>query len=177
MAAKVQRLNKDHLVKIDYVGKFKKSKEVFDSTEKRGPLEVIVGQNQLIQGFEKKILGLKAGNSKTFTLKPGEAYGEKSEEKIVTIPRNGKFKDLELKEGALIYATAPTKTGEKKQIPVKVVSFDEKNVTIDYNHPLAGEELTFKVTIVEVTNPEVQKQAQAAANLVKGEADKVAQTK
>ncbi len=135
-------------VSLDYEGKLEDG-TVFDSS-KHGdhshPLEFTIGENMVIPGFEKAVLGLEVGDEKTFKITANEAYGETKEELKQKIPKEAFPKDQEVKEGMVILLNAPN--GE--QFPVKIDSVTESEVVVDLNHPLAGKDLTFSIKILEI---------------------------
>lgn len=137
-------VEKGNKIKIEYTGSFE-SGEVFDASEKHGqPLEFIAGSGQVVPGFDKAIIGMEEGEEKSFTLKPEEAYGMPDERAIQKVPKD-KF-PAEAKEGMMIGIPLPN----GQQIPAKITKIDEKEVTIDMNHPMAGKTLIFKIKVVEV---------------------------
>jgi len=138
------------VVTFDYVGTYKKTGKEFDTTKGKKPLEIMIGSKQLLKGFEDKLVGMRKGSSKTFILKPEEAYGVRDPKKVVEIERDKRFEGVELKKDAVIYAINKDANGNNVSTPLKVVSFSDNKVTIDYNHPLAGEELKFKVKVIDV---------------------------
>lgn len=142
------------LVKVQYKGTLADG-TVFDSTENKDPLTFLVGANQVIPEFEKQVTTLKPGQSTSFKVAAKEAYGEPDPQKIITLPRDGKFNDIELKEGTVIFANNKGPNGQVVQTPMRVVKLDDKEVTLDYNHPLAGKDLKFEVTLVDVEEPSV----------------------
>jgi len=127
---------------IEYTVKNSKGEEV-DSNKGQAPLEFIAGQGQIIPGLEKEIEGMEVGEEKTVTVKAEEAYGERNEEWVETLPRE-QFEGIDLQKGMTLYGQSP----EGQTIAVTVKDFNDKDVTIDYNHPLAGEDLTFDVKVV-----------------------------
>ncbi|AZV46027.1 peptidylprolyl isomerase [Nautilia sp. PV-1] len=127
---------------IEYTVKNSKG-EVVDSNKGQAPLEFIAGQNQIIPGLEKEVEGMEVGEEKTVTVKADEAYGQRNEEWVETLPKE-QFEGIDLQKGMTLYGQSP----DGQTIAVTVVDFDDKNVTIDYNHPLAGEDLTFDVKVV-----------------------------
>lgn len=141
------------VVKVDYKGTLQDG-TVFDTTEGKRPLTFLVGSNQVIPAFEQAVTSLSEGKSKKFTIKAADAYGTPDPKKIVTLPRDDRFKGVELKEGAVIFANNKTPEGKSIQTPMKIVKLTEQEVTMDYNHPLAGKDLTFEVTLREVKKPE-----------------------
>jgi len=127
---------------IEYTVKNSKG-EVVDSNKGQAPLEFIAGKDQIIPGLEKEVENMEVGEEKTITIPAEEAYGEYNPEMLQELPRD-QFQGIELQKGMTLYGQAP----DGQTIAVTVKDFDDKNVTIDYNHPLAGEDLTFDVKVV-----------------------------
>ena len=127
---------------IEYTVKNSKG-EVVDSNVGQAPLEYIGGKGQIIPGLEKEVENMEVGESKTVVVKAEEAYGKRNEELVETLPRE-QFEGIDLQKGMTLYGQAP----DGQVIAVTVKDFDDKTVTIDYNHPLAGEDLTFDVKLV-----------------------------
>ncbi len=127
---------------IQYTVKNSKG-DVVDSNVEGAPLEFVAGQGQIIPGLEKEIEGMKVGDEKTVTIKADDAYGQRNEEWVETLPKE-QFEGIELQKGMTLYGQSP----EGQTIMVTVSDFDENNVTIDYNHPLAGEDLIFDVKLI-----------------------------
>jgi FKBP-type peptidyl-prolyl cis-trans isomerase 2 len=147
------KITQGSVVKIEYKGT-KADGKVFDSTEGKAPLAILVGANQVLPKFEEQITKLRQGQKTKFTIKAVDAYGEPKSDKVVTLPRDQRFNSLELKEGNVIFANNKLPNGKVVQTPMKIVKVSDKDVTLDYNHPLAGEDLTFEVKIVEVQQPQ-----------------------
>ena len=127
---------------IEYTVKNSKG-DVVDSNVGGDLLEFIAGQGQIIPGLEKAIDGMEAGEEKTVTVTANEAYGERNEEWVETLPKD-QFEGIELQKGMVLYGQSP----DGQTIAVIVKDFNDTEVTIDYNHPLAGEDLTFDVKVV-----------------------------
>ncbi len=127
---------------IEYTVKNSKG-EVVDSNKGQAPLEFIAGQGQIIPGLEKEVEKMEVGEEKTIVVKADEAYGQRNEEWVETLPKE-QFEGIELQKGMTLYG----QSADGQTIAVTVKDFDDKNVTIDYNHPLAGEDLTFEVKLV-----------------------------
>ena len=127
---------------IEYTVKNSKG-EVVDSNKGGAPLEFIAGKGQIIPGLEKEIETMNAGEEKTVTVPANEAYGEYNEEMIQEVPRD-QFEGIELQKGMTLYGQTP----DGQTIAVTVKDFDDQKVIIDYNHPLAGEDLTFDVKVI-----------------------------
>ncbi len=127
---------------IEYTVKNSKG-EVVDSNKGQAPLEFISGKGQIIPGLEKEIETMNVGEEKTVKVPANEAYGEYNEEMVQEVPRD-QFEGIDLQKGMTLYGQTP----DGQTIAVTVKDFDDQKVIIDYNHPLAGEDLTFDVKIV-----------------------------
>jgi len=128
--------------------------EVLDTNKGSAPLEFIIGKGQLIPGLEKQLVGMSAGESADILVKAEEAYGLRDDEAVQQLPRE-QFEGIELEKGMSLYGQG--QNGET--IQVTVVDFDDNTVTVDFNHPLAGKDLMFNVTVVserDATEEEAQ---------------------
>ncbi len=132
-------------VKIHYTGKLE-DETVFDSSVEREPLEFIVGDGKIIPGFEKAVVGMAPGESKTVTISPDMAYGPHRNELVVDVERERVPCNLELKVGGFVQI----RQRDGGVIQAKVTGVSESNVTLDANHPLAGKDLTFDIRLVEI---------------------------
>jgi len=118
---------------------------VADSNKGQKPLEFIVGKDQIIPGLEKALVGMSEGESGDIIVKATDAYGERNDEAVQVLPVD-QFAGVDLVEGMTLYGQ--DEGGQSTQVIVK--AFDEKEVTIDFNHPLAGKDLMFSVTVLTV---------------------------
>ncbi|MCJ7596211.1 MAG: peptidylprolyl isomerase, partial [Desulfobacterales bacterium] len=138
-------------VSVDYKGTMKNG-EVFDSSQGRQPLEVEMGAGQLIAGLEKALMGMSLNEKKAFTLVAEEAYGHRDESLMHVFARA----DIPPEMDPQVGQTVALSSQEGRQIPAQVVKVDDQNVTIDMNHPLAGEELTFEIEVVGISTAPTQ---------------------
>ncbi|MHB0777332.1 FKBP-type peptidyl-prolyl cis-trans isomerase [Halomonas sp. WWR20] len=118
---------------------------VVDSTRDKAPATFQVGDGNLPPGFEAPLKGLTDGDSGAYTISPEHGFGQHNPQNVQTLGRDN-FGDEELEEGVVMSFADPA-GGE---LPGVVRSFDERNVEVDFNHPLAGRTLTFEVEIIEV---------------------------
>jgi FKBP-type peptidyl-prolyl cis-trans isomerase 2 len=135
-------------IKIEYEGKLD-SGEVFDSSERHGqPLEFTIGEGKVIPGFENAIKEMEEGQEKEIKIESKDAYGERKQELIQKVPKQQLPEEAreKVKSGSILGLQTP----QGNQVPVKVTEVTEENITIDLNHPLAGENLNFKVKILEI---------------------------
>lgn len=123
--------------------------ELLDSSEGQGPLQFLVGYGNVIAGLEKEMLGMKIGDSKDVVVSPAEGYGEFDEEAFMEVPRDQFPQDMQLEVDAEL--TVRDDTGQARY--ARVEALDEKTVTLNFNHPLAGDELHFHVKVVALREP------------------------
>ncbi len=138
-------ISDNQVVSVHYELTDANSSEILDSNLGGAPLSFIVGKGQIIPGLEEKIKELKAGDNAKISVAPADAYGEYDNEAVQTLPRE-QFAGLELTVGMTLYGQG--EQGETVQVVVK--NFDDETVQIDFNHPLAGKELLFAISVVEV---------------------------
>lgn len=132
------------VVKINYTGKLTDG-TVFDSSVGKEPLQFIFGVGMIIPGLEEGIKGLKVGDKKTVEIPADKAYGQRNDAAIQEVPKDQFPKEIELKVGLQLMAQGP-----QGVLPVTIADIKENTVTVDFNPPLAGKDLTFDVEIVEV---------------------------
>lgn len=131
-------------IRVNYTGKFE-SGEVFDSSEGGDPIKFTVGGGQLLDGFQRAAIGMKVGEKKTVTLPPAEAYGERSDENFVEIPKEAIPDDMPLTVGMQVPLNDPS----GKPVLATVDDIGDEVVRMDINHMLAGATLVFDIEIVE----------------------------
>ena len=119
--------------------------DTVDSTFDKAPATFKVGDGNLLPGFEAALFGFKAGDRRTVTVEPENAFGQPNPQNVQTIPRS-QFTDMELSPGLLVIFNDAANT----ELPGVVKEFDDTQVTVDFNHPLAGKTLTFDVEIISV---------------------------
>ncbi len=117
--------------------------QVIDSSEGREPLEFVTGQGQIIPGLEKALYGMSLGDEKDVVVQPSEGYGEFDSDLFETLPRSVFPADVELEEGMGFRM----RTDGGQIVVAYVDSIEDDQVTVNLNHPLAGETLYFKVKI------------------------------
>ena len=135
--------NENCVVSIEYEVKEAGTSEVVDSNKGSGqPLEFIMGKGQIIPGLEKGLTGMNEGDSSDLMIPAADAYGDYNEEAVQTLAIE-QFEGVELKEGLTLYGQS--EDGQTTQVTVK--SFTDTDVNIDFNHPMAGKDLMFSVTV------------------------------
>jgi peptidylprolyl isomerase len=133
-------------VRVHYRGKLRDG-SIFDETFDRKPLRFTIGKGQLIPGFEEAVVGMKPGDSKTTELPVEKAFGPHLEERVVEVPkRNFARWNLEPAVGKRVPIPQP----DGSPIDVIVTEVTESNVTVDFNHPFAGQDLTIDIKLLEI---------------------------
>lgn len=120
------------------------TKELLDSSGKE-PISFLAGVGAIIEGLEREIVKMSEGETKKVVIQPEDGYGLYDDSLLESHPRE-QFSGIELKEGMVLFGN--TEEGETVQVSVK--SFDDKEVIIDYNHPLAGRVLEFNMRLVGI---------------------------
>ncbi|WP_426143540.1 FKBP-type peptidyl-prolyl cis-trans isomerase [Pseudomonas sp. DWP3-1-2] len=143
-AASEQRIGQNTEVTLHFALRLENGDTV-DSTFDKAPAKFKVGDGNLLPGFEAALFGFKAGDKRTVQVLPENAFGQPNPQNVQIIPRS-QFKDMELSEGLLVIFNDAANT----ELPGVVKVFDDEQVTIDFNHPLAGKTLDFEVEIFEV---------------------------
>jgi len=121
---------------------------VIDSNFEQTPATLSMGDGNLPPGFEEHLLGMSVAQKASFTVLPEKAFGQHNPSNIQQIKRKSFAEDMALSEG-LVVSFADANKGE---LPGVIQTIGDDEVTVDFNHPLAGKTLTFKVEIVAVDN-------------------------
>lgn len=132
-------------VRIHYTGKLDDGTQ-FDSSAGRDPLEFVLGQGNVIIGFDKAVEGMAIGDSKSVRLEPDDAYGQRQPELVQDVPRTALPADIEPQEGMALQSKSPE--GHVTNLVVTAVT--DESITVDANHPLAGYALSFDIELVEI---------------------------
>lgn len=133
-------------VQVHYTGKLEDG-TIFDSSIDHDPLEFTLGQGQIIPGFEQAVVGMAPGDAKTQVIPSTQAYGPYREDMVVEISRSQMPPELEPEVGQQLEVAQ----GPGQIIPVVVTQVSEATVTLDANHPLAGENLVFDIQLVAIS--------------------------
>jgi peptidylprolyl isomerase len=132
-------------VQVHYTGTLSDG-TVFDTSRESAPIEFTIGAASVIPGFENAVIGMRIGDSKTFTIPAAEAYGEHDSRLVQDVPRAELPPELELWLGMRLTATG----GDGREMALVVTGLTDDTVRLDANHPLAGEALTFSIELVAI---------------------------
>ena len=134
-------------VKVHYTGTLTDG-TVFDSSKGREPLEFTLGEQRVIPGFEKAVLGMTPGDSKKETIPADQAYGPHREDMLLQVERAQFPQEIAPEVGLQLQMT----TGNGQQVPVTITEVHDDKIHLDANHPLAGKDLTFDLQLVEIAS-------------------------
>jgi len=139
------------VITLDYT-LFKDTPEgnMIESTKGKDPLVFLSGAGSMIPEFESNVANLNIGETFSFPIKSENAYGKRTEEAIIDLPLNLFMQDGKLVDQVVVGNLLPLQDDKGNVLPSTVVSINEETVTMDANHPLAGQDLHFSGSIVEV---------------------------
>ena len=141
----MSQAEKGNKVKVHYTGTLS-DETIFDSSREREPIEFTVGEGQMIAGFDAAAIGMKVGENKKVNIPANEAYGPKSEEAMIKVPKAQLPEGMDPQIGMQLEATQ--QDGRNQVLVVAEVL--EEEVILDANHPLAGKDLTFDIEMMEI---------------------------
>ena len=123
-----------------------KGGQVLDSSQGGQPLVYLHGYSQIVPGLENALLGKAVGSAFKVAVEPSEGYGERNEQMVITLPRSQGNLPADIEVGFVVELVSP----EGDEIPARVVKLTEADITLDANHPLAGETLYFDIELTDV---------------------------
>jgi peptidylprolyl isomerase len=141
----MQQAKSGDTVHIHYRGTLEDG-SVFDSSEGSDPIAFTLGAGEVIPGFERAVEGMSTGEKKTETIPADQAYGERREELVFTISRDQMPENSEIEIGDMLRVGFP----DGSSADVQVAAIEDESVTLDANHPLAGQDLTFQLELVSI---------------------------
>ncbi len=139
------QVKENNTVKVNYTGKLADG-QIFDSSEGKEPLEITLGQGQLIPGFEKGLIDMKLNEKKTITIAKDEAYGDVNTALIQEVNKEQLPQDMAPEVGMGLVSKSP----DGEEINLLVVEVKDKTIVVDGNHPLAGKDLVFDLEVLEI---------------------------
>jgi peptidylprolyl isomerase len=143
----MKKVRDGHYVQVHYEGTLPNGK-TFDTSRNGRPIEVKIGEGQVIKGFEDALIGMVAAEKKKITIAPDDAYGERDESLERAFDRSQIPSGMDIKPGDLVALHTP----QGQRVPVQVKSADDRKVIVDLNHPLAGETLIFDLEVMGISD-------------------------
>jgi peptidylprolyl isomerase len=132
-------------VKIHYTGTLDDGTQ-FDSSSGRDPLEFEIGSGQVIPGFDKAVEGMSVGESKSVRIEPADAYGRHHDQLVQTVARDALPENIAPEIGMRLQSQNP----DGQVIELTVTEVTDDTITVDANHPLAGQALNFEVELTAI---------------------------
>ncbi|HHX64547.1 MAG TPA: peptidylprolyl isomerase [Chloroflexi bacterium] len=132
-------------VRVHYTGRLNDG-EIFDSSEDREPLEFTIGQQQVIPGFEEAVVGMNPGDATTVEIKSNQAYGPHRDELVMEVERDQIPPSIQPEVGQYLQI----RQGNGQPMIVTVTAVSDNTLTLDANHPLAGQDLIFDIQLIEI---------------------------
>jgi peptidylprolyl isomerase len=149
MEVDMEKVKQGDTVTLHYVGTLDDG-TVFDTSEGGQPLRFKVGSGQVISGFDEGVRGMQVGETREIIITPDQAYGEYHEDLVGVIPREAFPPNVT----PVVGLTFELQLESGETLPVRVIDVEGDEVTLDANHPLAGETLHFKIRLVSINDSE-----------------------
>jgi peptidylprolyl isomerase len=132
-------------VKVNYTGSLEDG-TVFGSSPEEDPLEFTIGQKKVLPSFENAVVGMNEGDTKTVSIPPDEAFGDRKEDLIFDVERTKLPPGIDLKLGEVLRVGSD----EGQDFDVIIANIDDEVVTLDGNHPLAGKVLNLEIQLIQI---------------------------
>lgn len=142
-----QQAQEGDRVQVHYTGRLEDG-QIFDSSEGGTPLEFQIGSGEVINGFDEGVRGMEVGEQRTVEIAPENAYGERVEALMREVPREG----IKLDQDPVVGMNFELQLADGNRIPITITEVTETHLTLDANHPLAGEKLIFDLSLVGITS-------------------------
>lgn len=144
---RIKKVKKGDIVRIHYSCKLGNGTLIDSSLEHDEPLQFTVGKGQVIKGLEEAVIGMKTGETRSRKIEAGDAYGLRHEEWVLEVGRDRLPEGWKPEVGLRFEISR--ENGKTSSATVTKVT--ESTVTLDFNHPLAGKELIFDISLVEIS--------------------------
>ena len=141
----MKKIEKGARVVIEYEGLLENG-ETVESSSETGPFELEVGKGAMPPSFENALIGMHEGEEKTIILQPNEAFGHHDKKLLHTVNKSV-FGETTSPQPGMVLGMTVEKGGQKQKIPALVTAINGEEVTIDFNHPLAGKTITYKIIV------------------------------
>lgn len=143
----MQRVKENDSVTVIYDGAVQDG-EIFESSDDTGPLQFTLGTQSVMPLFEEAVLGMAVDEKKSITIPPTEAYGDRVEQLVQDIDRSV-FEGKDIRPGMTL-SMDMEKEGKTHKVPATVTAISDDSVTVDFNHPLAGQTIVYTITLKEI---------------------------
>ncbi len=144
----MKTIEKNDIVTLTFIGTLDNG-EQFMTRDAANPLAITIGKSELPPTVENSIIGMQEGQSRIVTVDPDEGYGARQRDLLQTITNKDFIKRLDPKPG-MIVSLKTMRDDKEVQVPATILEVAADKVVIDYNHPLAGHNLTYNITITDI---------------------------
>ncbi|WP_136799853.1 MULTISPECIES: FKBP-type peptidyl-prolyl cis-trans isomerase [Desulfosediminicola] len=145
------KIDTNDIVTLAFIGKLENGTEFMKVSEDK-PIQVTIGNSELPPTVENALVGLEVGQSRTVRVTSEEGFGPRMKNLLQTINNKEFIQRINPKPGMVI-SLKVDRDGEEHQVPATVMEVNEGSVVVDYNHPLAGHNLTYEVSILNIQKP------------------------
>ena len=143
MSTKIKNGDK---VKVHFIGTLEDGEEFDNSYDRGEPISCTVGSGEVIVGFDNALVGMAEGETKRASLDPENGYGERNEKAVTSVEKSLFGEEFQFKEGGTVYG----KNENGQELMARIAEIYEDTVLLDFNHPMAGMNLNFDITVVEI---------------------------
>ena len=133
-------------VKVHYIGTLKDGSEFDNSRQREQTLEFAIDDGKLLKGFNDTVKDLSVGDKKTISLPANEAYGEYITEAVITVQKNEFPSEMKFEMDRFVQG----QDNQGRPVQGQIVKIEEESINLDMNHPLAGEDLSFEIELLEI---------------------------
>ena len=171
--ADTMKIGKDTVAELVYTLRYDNARgDIIEQVDEKEPMQALMGHDVMLEVLEKNLQGLQAGDSFEFIIGEGQGYGEYDEEKVVTVPQSELLaevpqeEEVEIMEGDII----PIEDMDGAEYQAVVLKKEDGKVTLDFNHPLAGETLHFMGKVLSVrkaTQEEIEAEVRGESSKTK----------
>ena len=141
----MSQVKENNTVKVNYTGKLSDG-QIFDTSEGKEPVEFVLGQGRLIPGFEKGVISMELNEKKTINIPAAEAYGDVQKEMFHQVKKEQLPQEITPEVGMGLASKNP----DGSEVQFRVAEVNDDYIVVDANHPLAGQDLTFDLELVEI---------------------------
>ncbi len=144
----MKKVEQNDIVTLSFIGKLDNGQE-FMTISKEQPLQVHIGASEMPPTVESALVGMEIGQTRQVKVSPDEGYGPRQKDLLQTISNSEFINKIEPKPG-MILSLKIQREGQDHQVPATVIEVNENSVLVDYNHPLAGHNLTYDILILDI---------------------------
>jgi FKBP-type peptidyl-prolyl cis-trans isomerase 2 len=144
----MKQVEQNDSVTISFIGKLNNG-TIFQTVTQKEPAVITIGSHDIPPTLEQALIGMSAGENKQVRLEPDEGYGIRRKDLLQTLKRSAFNEKMDLRVG-MILSLNVEKEGQPHQVPATIIEINEETLVVDYNHPLAGHDLFYDITVMAI---------------------------